>query len=494
MAIGFQEIPGGGALRVPLFFAELDASRANLGGRLPKALIIGQQLSSGTLTPGVPVLCQGVAWTKQQAGAGSMLALMAAQYRDRDDFGPLWLLPLADDGAGVAATGTIVVSSAPTAAGTLTRLIAGQRVAVTVSASQTTAQVATALAAAINALTDLPVTAAASTSTVTLTARNKGLGGNEITVTTTDDAQPAGLALTVTQPASGAGNPVTALTNALAVLGDNNFDFIAMPYTDTASLDAIKAHLTTRWAWSKMLYGGAFACARGTLGTLTTLGAGRNDPHLCLMGVDSAPEPGWIWAADITAAAAVSLRADPGLPLQTVALTVLPPPVDKRFALGDQNALLFGGIATHTTDADGTVRIQRLITTYQKNAFGQPDDSLLDVERLYLVAVILRRLRTYIESTYGRMKLADDGTNFRPGARIVTPGMMQRALATEYRSMEKDGLVQNAALFAKTLIVERDSGNRCRVNGSLPIVPVDQLRQVAVLAQLRDAAGVAGLQ
>jgi phage tail sheath gpL-like len=490
--VSFNEIPAGGALRVPLFFAELDATGANRGGRLPKTLIIAQQLSTGTLTPGVPVLSEGVAWAKQTAGQGSMAALMLEKYRARDDFGPVYLLPLADDAAATAAAGTLTVTAAPTAAGTFVRKIAGQRVAVPVSAAQTPAQIATALATAINALPDLPVTALAATNAVTITAKNKGLAGNEITVTSTDDAQPPGLAVTVAQPTGGAGNPVTGLTNALAVLGDNDFDFIALPFTDTSSLDAVKAHLATRWAWSKMLYGGAFACVRGTLGGVTTIGAARNDPHVCLMGVDSAPEPGWIWAAAITAAAAVSLRADPGLPLQTVALNVQPPPLEKRWGLGDRNALLFSGIGTFTVGDDGQVRIERLITTFQKNAFNQPDDSLLDVERLYLTAAILRRLRTFVESTYPRMKLADDGTTFRPGNRIVTPGMIRRAIAAQYRSMERDGLVQNSDAFAQALIVERDSQNRCRVNGVLPIVPIDQLRQVAIQAQLRDAVGVAG--
>ncbi|TPG53268.1 phage tail protein [Roseomonas nepalensis] len=490
--VAFNEIPGGGALRTPLFFAELDATGANRGGRLPKALIIGQQLPSGSLAAGVPALCQGTGWVKSMAGQGSMLALMASQYRARDDFGPLYLLPLGDDGAGVAATGTIAVTAAPTAAGTFVRKIAGQRVAVAVSASQTAAQVATAIGAAVNALPDLPVTATVSTTTVTLTARNKGLGGNDIIVAVTDDAAPAGLAVTVTQPSGGTGNPVTALTNALATLGDTDFDFIAMPYTDTASLDALRAHLSTRWSWSKMLYGGAFAGVRGTLGAVTTVGAVRNDPHVCLVGFDSAPEPAWLWAADVTAAAAVSLRADPGLPLQTVALNVQPPPLEKRWGLGDRNALLFSGIATFTTDADGTCRIERLITTYQRNAYGQPDDSLLDVERLYQVADILRQQRSFIETTYPRMKLADDGTNARPGNRIVTPSMIKRALIAHYKGMERDGKVQNSAAFAAALVVERASGNRCRVDGIAPIVPVDQLRQVAIQAQLRDAVGVAG--
>lgn len=490
--VSFNEIPSGGQLRTPLFFAELDPTGANRGSSLPKTLLIAQQLATGTLTPGVSVLSQGVGWAKQVAGQGSIAALMLQKYRERDDLGPVYLLPLADDAAGVAASGTIVITTAPTAAGTFVRKIAGQRVAVAVSSTMTTAQVAAGLQAAIAALPDLPVTATVTGSSVTLTAKNKGLGGNEITVTGTDDPVPTSLAWTVTQLTGGTGNPVTPLTNALAVLGDNNFDFIVMPYTDTASLDALKTHLSTRWAWSKMLYGGAFSCARGTLGTVTTLGTSRNDPHVSLMGADSPPEPGWIWAADITAAAAVSLRADPGLPLQTVTLNVQPPPRDKRWGLGDRNALLFSGISTFTVGDDGQVRIERLITTYQKNAFGQADDSLLDVERLYQIADILRRQRTYVETTWPRMKLADDGTNFRPGNRIVTPSMIKRGLIQHYRGMERDGLVQNSEAFAAALIVERSSGNRCRVDGILPIVPVDQLRQVAIQAQLRDAVGVTG--
>jgi phage tail sheath gpL-like len=492
--VSFNDIPGGGQLRTPLFFAELDATGANRGSALPKTLLIAQQLAAGTLATGVPVLSQGTGWAKQTAGQGSMAALMLEKYRARDSFGPVYLLPLADDPAGAAAAGAIVITGAPTAAGTFVRKIAGQRVAVAVSAAMTTAQVATAIGAAVAAQPDLPVTALVTGSSVALTAKNKGLGGNEIIVAATDDVVPTGLAWTVTQPTGGAGNPVTALTNALAVLGDNNFDFIVMPHTDTASLDALKAHLSARWAWSKMLYGGAFACVRGTLGAVTTIGTARNDPHVCLMGVDSAPEPGWIWAADITAAAAVSLRADPGLPLQTVALNVQPPPRDKRWGLGDRNSLLFSGIGTFTVGDDGQVRIERLITTSQKNAFGQPDDSLLDVERLYQVQDILRRQRNYVESTWPRMKLADDGTKFRPGNRIVTPGTIRRGLIQHYRGMEKDGLVQNSEAFAAALIVERSTGNRCRVDGIDPIVPTDALRQVALQAQLRDAVGVAGAQ
>jgi len=53
------------------------------------------------------------------------------------------------DAAGaVAATGTIAFTSAPTANGTISLYVAGQLVTVPVTAGQTTAQIATAVAAA----------------------------------------------------------------------------------------------------------------------------------------------------------------------------------------------------------------------------------------------------------------------------------------------------------------------------------------------------------
>ena len=51
--------------------------------------------------------------------------------------------------------------------------------------------------------------------------------------------------------------------------------------------------------------------------------------------------------------------------------------------------------------------------------------------------------------------------------------------------MEQVGLVENAALFAKYLIVERDASNPNRVNVLLPPDLVNQLRVFAVVNQFR---------
>ncbi|MGG5811470.1 phage tail sheath subtilisin-like domain-containing protein [Falsiroseomonas sp. CW058] len=492
--VGFREIPASN--RSTLFFAELDNSRANSGtaGSL-RSLIIGQQLATGDLPTGLPVLLEGLDWLRGRAGRGSMLALMAEAYRRGDRSGEVHLLPLADNGAGVAATGTLTVTAAPTAAGTEAVYIGDRRVQVAVAPTQTTAQVATAIAAAINADTSLPVTATAATNTVTVTARHKGLTGNDITLARNllgsagGEVAPAGLAIT----AAGLSGGTTApdLAAALANLAGEPFEFHAMPYTDAASLNALRDHLAARWSWDRMLYGGAFAGLRGTLGTAVTFGLTRNDQHTVCLPADGSPTPAWLWAANLAGACAASIRADPGLPLHGLRLDVMAPPREKRWGdVDDRNTLLNNGLGAFVVTADGTVLTDTLVTTYRLNAQSVPDDSYLYPETMYVLAAAIRRLKAYVTSTFGRFKLGSEGTRFRPGSNIVTTGVIRDGILAEYRRMEADGLVQEYDAFAEALVVERDSANRCRVNGLLPIVPIDQFRQFAALIQFRKSTSL----
>jgi len=491
MTIPFANLPAN--IRVPLFYAEVDNSMANSGTLNQRALIIGQKTTAGTGVANVPVISQGVSDAAQVGGPGSMLHLMTAKYRANDTFGEVWYLPLADDPAATAATGTLAVTAAPTANGTLYLYIAGVRVAVPVLSTQTTAAIATAIAAAVTATPNLPVTAAATTNTVTFTAINKGPCGNDIDLrvnyqgTAGGETLPVGMTYTITAMASGATAP--SLTTGLLNLLDKPFDFIVCPYTDTTSLDALKALLgdqTGRWSWSSQIYGHVFAAYRGTLGALTTFGTGRNDQHASVMGFNDSPTPSWLWAAAFAAQVAVSVRADPGRPVQTLALLgILPPPLQSRFQLTDRNTLLYDGISTFTVADDGTVAIENAITTYQKNSFGQPDNSYLEIETMFTLMFVLRFLRTRVTSKYPRMKLAADGTRFAAGSAIVTPNIIKMDQIAAYQELEYAGLVQRSDLFAQNLIVQQNAQNPNRVDVLWPGTLINQLRIFALLAQFR---------
>jgi len=492
MSIPFHNIPSN--LRVPLFYGEVDNSQANSAQQTQRALIIGQITASGAAVPNEPIISQGAADAIAQGGAGSMLALMTAAYRAADDFGEVWYLPLADDPTATAATGTITISNAPTATGTVYLYIAGVRVTLPVTSTQTTAQIAAALAAQINATPNLPVSASATTNVVTLTALNKGLAGNDIDVRLNylgqrgGESTPAGLVLAIVAMAGGAVNPT--LNTALANLSSKSFDFIVCPYTDAASLAAIATLLndqTGRWSWDEQLYGHCFAAYRGTLGNQTTFGSGLNNQHTTVLGFNNSPTPNWLVAADLAGTCAVSLRADPATPLQTLALsTMLAPPLSSRFALSDQNTLLFTGISTFTVDDAGVCSLQKVITTYQKNAFGQADDSYLGVETMFTLAAVLRDMAGVITSKFARMKLAANGTRFAAGSNIVTPNIARAALIAEYQHLEEDlGWVQNSKAFAASLIVQQNTQNPNRLDVLWPGTLINQLNIFAVLAQFR---------
>jgi phage tail sheath gpL-like len=289
------------------------------------------------------------------------------------------------------------------------------------------------------------------------------------------------------QCTSGATNP--SLTTALANCGDTLFDFIVLPYTDTASLNALDTFLNAqsgRWAWSQQIFGGYFTVARGTFGTLTTLGAARNSQYGSILGVNDSPTPSWIVAAQLVGAIAPSLRNDPGQPLQTLPITgMLAPPTASRLPLSQRNSLLFSGISTFNTDQAGVCHVENMITTYQTNAFGNPDSSYLQVETMYLLAYVLRFMSGIVTSKFGRMKLAANGTRFAAGAAIVTPNVIKAEIIAAYQWLEFNGYVQDSKAFAANLIVEKNATNPNRVDCLWPGTLISQLRIFALLAQFR---------
>lgn len=496
MTVPFQNIPSN--LRVPLFYAEVNNSQANTNQVNQRALLIGSMITSGSLegsaTPNTAVQIASVTGAKQQFGQGSVLANMAWAYRQSDPFGEVWGLPLAD--SGTAATGNIVFTGPATAAGALSLYIAGQLVSVNVTNGMTSAQLATATVAAIAALTDLPVTAAvdgSNTSKVDLTAKSASATGNDIDIrlnyggTAAGQATPAGISATITAMSGGATNPT--LTTALANLANLPFDFIACAYNDSTSMAALTAFLNDtagRWSWETQLYGHYFVAYRGTNSALGTWGETLNDQHSTAMGIYGSPSPVWNWAASLTGAVAVAARADPGQPLQTVVLGgVLAPPVAQQFSLSQQNALLYDGISTYNCSPAGVVSIQRLITTYQLNLLGQPDDSYLEVETMMLLMYVLRALAAVVNTKYARVKLAADGTRFAPGSNIVTPSIIKADLVAQYQALEYGGYVQQSDVFADNLVVQINATNPNRVDVLYPAILIEQLTTFAVLLQFR---------
>lgn len=487
----FSQIPAG--LRVPFFYVELDNSKANSFSQSMRALLVGLKSAGGTAAANVPVICSSPDQARQMFGEDSMLAAMVQKFRDGNLFTELWCAPLAEPGAGVAAIQTITFTGVA-AGSTVAALYVGEtRVAVTVMATTTSTALAAAFAAEIQANTRLPVSATAAAGTLTLTAKFKGEAGNGIALSLNrrgvagGEQLPGGItAGPVVLATAGAGAP--SLDGLIANLGDEEYDFIGSAFADAVSLDALRDEMndiTGRWSWARQVYGHAYTAKRGSLGTLQAFGVTRNDQHATVFGLEAGIGAcDYEYVAGRVARESALLSAHVARPTQTgEVLGVLAPAPHERFILTEKQTLLSSGIATHYSGKDGMVRIERSITTYQKNAWGSNDTSYLDSENMHQLAYVMRYLRTGVTSQFGRHALRADGQRVPEG--VATPSMIKARLVADYGVMERQGIVENTALFAANVIVEIDETNPNRVNVLYPPDLVNQLRIFAVLNQFR---------
>lgn len=490
MSVSFNTIPSG--IRVPLFYAEMDNSAAATPTNQTASLLIGQMVEGGKAVADQPVFVSTPAMAKELFGRGSMIARMVEAYRKVDSFGQLVVIPVAD-GAGTAATGKITVTGNAAESGTISLYIGSDRVQVAIPNGTSAEQAAKAISDAITLNKDLPVKAQNSAGAVTLTAKNKGTLGNDITIALNlrgainGEKAVTGLGVEIEKMSKGATDP--DLVKALAAMGDEQYDFIGMPYCEAATLDKLAEKMNDtsgRWSPFQMIFGHVYSAKRGDVNTLTTFGKNRNNQHETIVGVEpSLPTHTAEVLAAYVARTAVFISADPARPTQTGVLTgVMASPAGSRFVQNERQTLLENGIATLTTTV-GSVMIERAITTYQKNAYGDADASYLDSETLHTSAYVLRQMKSIITSKYGRHKLASDGTRFGAGQAIVTPSVIRGELIALYRRLELEGIVENADLFKKYLIVERNINNPNRLDVLFTPDYVNQLRIFAVLNQFR---------
>ena len=478
MAVAFDQIPR--TIRIPGVYVELASGQSGGAEIAFRSLIIGQRLASGVAVVGVPRLVASVGDARREFGAGSMVEQMVAAFRRNNTLGELWAVGI-DDAAGATQTEiTLTVGGAATAAGTIALYVAGRRIAIGISGATTTALIAAAINTALISLgTVLPITSAVVGSVVTVTARNGGVASDlDVRVNYgPDDAFPPGVAIAIATSVQGATDP--DVDSVLDALTEEKYDVIAHPYNADASMDALETDLDTRWGPLLSVDGLAITGLRGSASAATTYGNARNSAYTVVMDISTSPTSVPAWAAEIAGAVAASAEIDPARPLQTLPLRgVLAPPTADVRTTTEANTLLSDGIATHTVDADGTVRIQRLVTTYQ-TFLGVPDRAYMDAETVLTISYLRADLRQTFQRKFPRFKLANDGTRFEPGQPVMTPNVARLETIARFRAWEGRALVEDADAFKAALVTERDADDPDRLNIGLHPDLVNQLRVVA---------------
>ena len=495
MSISFSEIPADNL--VPMFMTEFDNSNAAKGGAMPwKNLLIGQALSANSANTGTLKLITSDEQADALYGAGSQIARMIRAFRKNTRNSELWALAVAD--GTTAAEGSIAVSFAGSASvapksGAIRLMIGGQSVAADVVAGKTAAEVATAIAAAINENQQLPVTAEASSATVTLTAKNGGTCGQGIDIRYNHyqgQELPQGVQLTITAMTGGGSDTSYVTANVANIIRGTWFNAIVAGSDDATNVAEIKRILDDRWTATLQQTGVLFFSLNGcsvtegsstvdygtaSLDALMERGGDLNSQVICLPSLPETPTPGFEVAAAVLGCVAPKALNDPAQPLSNWAVAgIVAPRETDREDLEGNNLLLKAGCALLTCGNDGTVYLKRMVTTYKTNPAGAKDTSYQQLEKVFTLSFLRWDWNNYLAGRYPHAKLADDGTDFGPGQVIMTPKLGEAELLGRYEYWISKGLVQDYATFKANLVVARDPDDDTALQFLIPADLIDQ--------------------
>ena len=393
--------------KIPGYYGEISTVNANQGtyDYPTRILVAGQMLSDGV----ADALSKNIIVDPKQAlelfGRGSQLALACQKILEIQDTIEIHAVPQEDLGASATASGSILIDTAPTVSGTLYLYIGGERLTIGVSATDTEAEIATAIVAAITEANDeLLVEAAVNGVTaeqVDITSKHAGLIGNEIRIAANyygDERDPTNFAKTVTQLSGGTANP--DIGDVIDVIEGDWFSDIHMPYTDTDNLVLMEAEIKDRYSATGKLDAHVYVSTRGTFSENYTFSDGRNSGLVSNLDVPAdALEPAWLWSAAVCAWGAFWSNQHPARPYKGLVLKGIKPPPTVRTTT-ERRILLSNGCSTWTVNANGEVVIERLVTMYQENDGGIEDETFLDITTPKTFSHIRYDHNAYISTLY----------------------------------------------------------------------------------------------
>lgn len=471
--ISFDSIPS--TIRKPGKYAEFNTALAvrTLPANRQRVLIIGQRTASGTVAEKIVKQVYSDKEAETCFGAGSQAHLMARAAITANPYLDLSVVALNDAGAGVAAAGTLTITGPASSAGTLTAYIGSQKVEVAIAKDDTATVIGDALVAKIAAKPDLPVTAANALGTVTITAKNKGLCGNQIGLAY-DLAGAAGVAVAVVAMAGGATNP--GIQDALTAVFAEQYHLVVTPFNNQTDLVTLKTHLDSVSGALEKRPATAFYGFTDALASATTLGGQVNHgrtggPYLRYTAATKRRSlPSEIAAAFAAVKAGVEDPAQPlnGLELPGIAV----PDIADRLSRTEQETCLYNGVLPLEVGLGEKVRIVRAISTYVKDAQGVDDISLLDLTTIWTLDYASKAFTDRISLRFPRSKKTVR----------VKSSVKSELLDVAYKLQDLE-IIENVDENKNGFLVEDDLQDPNRLNAR---IPVDVVNGLHVYAQRID--------
>jgi len=529
-------VPGFPASFLPpgvFLFALFGGGSAAAGVRQRKHVLFGNMIASA-ITGSAPTLsvAAGTATTNTKYfvasaedaatyfGRGSELHRMALRFFEQHPTGTLYAVAVPEtSGSGsAAATGTLTFVNACTGSVKLRLYLAGEIVEVsfagTAASTVAIATMAEDVCDAVNARTELPMTAQFSGGVVTFTAKHAGIRGNGLefaaewvrdsTITTiTASATSSGAATTAALSSAGgvltsgaAGATAETIATALTTV-DAAQHFIAAAQNDSTAQGLLDVWLAAQAGVMVQYRNQAVACSRASLGTATTLATGLNNERMQMVWHLNSPTPCEEVAAQVMAARSigdssaggvlVGEESDPAANLDGLRL------VHVRAArlaadaptITEQNTAMGVGLAPLVPVAGGGAALLASVTTRSQDASGQPNYAVLQTSIVTSIDYCADSIRAAFSVDFAAFKVQADGTVVRTD-RTTTPKDVRSWVKARLKEFEERAILRDVDALDSSLQVIEDSGTPGRLLAEIPAKVVPGLHQLA--GNLRQAA------
>ncbi len=464
------EVPG-------IFLAFSNALQVTTPDVPHRAVVIGTRLPAGSVAENVPKQLLSAPQAEAYWGQGSMVAEMVKAFLAQGNGIELWGIGVDEEGLGVASAGDVAVAGAATVSGTLSLWVAGVRVRVGVTKGDTAAAVVTNAVTELGDEPTLPVTAADGVTSIDLTCRWKGISGDNIDIRLDPDGTvPDGITITITAMTGGATDPEIDAT--LTALGDAKYDTVVSGYVDLVNINHVDAFLEPRWGALVQKEGQGFFAHTGSYSDLTSLAGSLNSKFITVIAPSNSPTPQWVIASASGAADALLTKRRPNAPRKGIVLEggVRPAAPEDSFPQEQRDTLLDNGISTATRTANGSLILERVLTTNTQDDNAFTDKSYAEIAVMRLLGRIRYDLQVW-RARFNDWVVSSDETH-ATHPKVMTPGRLRQFLTGQYKVWLDAAFVQDLGFFSSNLVVEV-AANKTDFNIFIPLRLVYPLNAMA---------------
>jgi len=418
----------------------------------------------------------------EQWGIGGMLDREVSQAVSANSSIPVYAIALTEGAGSKTEQAITFPAGVATANATLHMYVGGQYTPVAIAEADDQDAVATKVGAAVDAKTSLPMTQGSVVANlVTLAAKFNGEAGDSISIQFNrgiKESFPPGIPAPTVVLTAGAGDP--SIVPAIAAIVDVQYTHIHLPYTNTTAQDLMKTELDVRFGPEDQQWGVSYTAVNDSTANLITYGNARNSQ----LQVYPEFDPGTaspLFECMSSLIAIIAGEPDPSAPFQTLSIPGIAGAqagVGLRRSRSERNTLLSDGIATTVVADDGTVKIERIVTSYQTNPGGSPDVSYKNLNTVLTVLVFRDAINAHF-SKFARYKLAGNGNSFGAGQKVMTPDTAKAELITVFEVFENAAILEDVDGFTASLIVERSATDVDRLEYSCNPDTVNQFRILA---------------